>query len=641
MKKTNYDKMDDTSKFRMDDGKMVKHDPYRIQPEFSRGKNKIRKNQLISQERVRRGLELQTTSKTATFTNGVWGPTMDGKNTFEGQENAPLQWPYKDVPGAKVINVFGKKNKMMSIKAHAEEPELQSKDATDMAAYATMTIPKHNTLSKNHEDFVEVESRTIPLGMRNESLIKQNAFKAEKERYAAKMSHKPTLTKDASNISQDGKDRQKMFMQIKISSRVVGKLILELRNDICPVTCRNFRELVNKTRGFGYEGSKFHRIIPSFMIQGGDFTRGDGTGGYSIYGPRFKDENFTLKHDAPYLLSMANSGPNTNGSQFFITLKPTRWLDGKHTVFGRVLEGFDIIEEIEQCGAESGKPYKSVTIFKCGDVDEMTPEQKAEMEKRKKERAECLLNDETKGVIEKIEGVGESKNLTPRQKEALEHINRLTKPGSRYSNLNPWKVLQLDHLATDIDIKKSFRKISLLIHPDRNPDDKERAQKAFDALKKAEETLKDVKRREECLGVLSEARERIERRLTREREKAKKEARILKRDVKVELAVKENFDRELEKETTKLFADLDLAHQEAVKLEQTRKAQEIQLENEQQEYAKLCKEYNKNFNDTRQDRVDSWYKFEKARDGKGGKKRKMTKYKIGTFKPPKRKMETR
>ena len=143
------------------------------------------------------------------------------------------------------------------------------------------------------------------------------------------------------------------------------------------------------------------------------------------------------------------------------------------------------------------------------------------------------------------------------------------------------------------------------------------------------------------LCVLSEARERIERRLTREREKAKKEARILKKDVKVELAVKENFDRELEKETTKLFADLDLAHQEKVKLEQTRKAQEIQLENEQQEYAKLCKEYNKNFNETRQDRVDAWYKFEKAKDGKGGKKRKMTKYKIGTWKPPKRKMETR
>ncbi|MEV0375395.1 peptidylprolyl isomerase [Streptomyces sp. NPDC050636] len=161
-----------------------------------------------------------------------------------------------------------------------------------------------------------------------------------------------------------------IFFDITIDGDAAGRIVFKLYDDVVPKTAQNFRELATGQHGFGYEGSGFHRVIPDFMLQGGDFTRGDGTGGKSIYGEKFADENFKLKHDKPFLLSMANSGKNSNGSQFFITTVLTPWLDGKHVVFGEVVEGQDLVTKIESLGSHSGATRAKIVIATSGVVGE-------------------------------------------------------------------------------------------------------------------------------------------------------------------------------------------------------------------------------------------------------------------------------
>ncbi|PAA53591.1 hypothetical protein BOX15_Mlig017811g1 [Macrostomum lignano] len=177
-----------------------------------------------------------------------------------------------------------------------------------------------------------------------------------------------TDSQPAAKRSKTGGGNPRVYLDISIGGRSAGRIVAELRKDVVPKTAENFRCLCSHERGFGFRGSKFHRIIPGFMCQGGDFTKGNGTGGKSIYGEKFQDENFTLRHTGPGVLSMANSGPNTNGSQFFICTEATVWLDNKHVVFGRVVEGMPVVRKMESMGSKSGKPSQPVVVEDCGEL---------------------------------------------------------------------------------------------------------------------------------------------------------------------------------------------------------------------------------------------------------------------------------
>ena len=160
--------------------------------------------------------------------------------------------------------------------------------------------------------------------------------------------------------------RTRVWFEVSINNQSAGKITFELYNDIVPKTAENFRALCTGEKGYGYKGCGFHRIITDFMAQGGDFTAHNGTGGKSIYGTKFEDENFKVKHTKPNLLSMANAGKNTNGSQFFITFVPCSWLDGKHVVFGEVVDGQNVVAALHKQGSGQGQPKGKCVITDCG-----------------------------------------------------------------------------------------------------------------------------------------------------------------------------------------------------------------------------------------------------------------------------------
>ncbi|GKD11141.1 peptidyl-prolyl cis-trans isomerase CYP19-4 [Tanacetum coccineum] len=252
-----------------------------------------------------------------------------------------------------------------------------------LSSYSLKCLRKHGSLRS-----LRLDHNSVLIGKNNVTCILINLSESRRQSDFAKMKFVSAAlvcsllligTLALTQAKKSDKDLKevthKVYFDVEIAGKPAGRVVFGLFGNTVPKTAENFRALCTGEKGVGksgkplhFKGSKFHRIIPSFMIQGGDFTRGDGTGGESIYGEKFNDENFKIKHTAPGLLSMANAGKNTNGSQFFITTVTTSWLDGKHVVFGKVLSGMDVVYKMEAEGTQSGSPKSKVTIADSGEL---------------------------------------------------------------------------------------------------------------------------------------------------------------------------------------------------------------------------------------------------------------------------------
>jgi peptidyl-prolyl isomerase G (cyclophilin G) len=250
--------------------------------------------------------------------------------------------------------------------------------------------------------------------------------------------------------------RVKCYFDITINKQPAGRIVFQLYNDICPKTCENFRALCTGERGAGkttntrlfYQGSSFHRVIKDFMIQGGDISKGDGTGGESIYGGRFDDENFKVNHTRAFLLSSANSGPNTNGSQFFIITSPAPELDGKSVVFGEVIKGQEVIRKIEQQKVDKkDRPLSPVTIITCGEIKPEEPKKTPTKEKEKESKSK------TKSKPSKSPSSSSSRSSSPSPSSSSSSSEEKS---SKKKNKNPKKNLKRKNLPNENVKKKSL-----------------------------------------------------------------------------------------------------------------------------------------------------------------------------------------